>query len=612
MREVIAAVLGGVWGGAIVGIAEAALVAATAGPGEEYWLFPYAVVSYGFFGAIIGVGTLLLIGVVKRVAGAVRRDTFGLSVALAFLALGTTIARYHVIQRVFHEELVTTSTTGLLVHAVILLVMAVLTWLVMRMASTLHRRGLPLLAVAGALALLVITMGAALASPKASGTAVARTTGAAAKGHPNVILIIADTLRADALGCYGAPADATPAIDRFATEAVRFSNTYSQSTWTRPSIATILTSLYPSVHGAYHKMDPLPERVTTLAEALRANGYWTAGFVSNINVAPVFNYQQGFAEYSYLAPSFYFWATDSATRLAIYKGLRVIRERLFRDRIYFYNYYQDAEVVGDAVGRWLDQRPPNPFFLFIHYMDPHDPYFEIPYDGHGVARVTEPDPPRQRKDELHRLYGEDVRYLDDHLGALFARLKADGLYDDSVILLTADHGEEFQEHGGWWHGTSLYQEQMHVPLLVKRTHEPGGNTVEPRLARCLDVAPTLMAAARLVPPPEFQGLDLFGSTTPTDSFPLYAEEDLEGNVLASLRLGPWKIITANPGNPRGLKPVELYNLERDAAERNDVAASEPERTRQMLQLLSQERARITKGGQLSQVDQANHVADHRS
>src|SRR6185295_8017030 len=120
-----------------------------------------------------------------------------------------------------------------------------------------------------------------------------------------------------------------------------------------------------------------------------AQGYWTAAFTTNINVAPVFNFQQGFDEFRYLEPSFYFGASDSATKLAIYKTLRMVRERFFSSRMYFQNYYQDAEVVGTHVNEWFDSSPPEPFFLFIHYMDPHDPYFEMPYNGKGVARVME-------------------------------------------------------------------------------------------------------------------------------------------------------------------------------------------------------------------------------
>ncbi len=577
----------------MVGLAEAGLITLTSGPGEEYWLFPYAVLSYGLFGMVAGLGYGVLVIVAAGLSARIRRNAAGSAAALAVCVLGGAVTRYQVIQRLFHEDLVTWSTTGVAVHLGVIAFTGACAFVVLRAGRALQRqpRGLLIGAVGLVLCLALTSSGAVLASPHANGRGIVRSTDAAAKGHPNIILIIADTLRADALGVFGARPDATPGLDRFAAEAVRFPHTYAQASWTRASIATIETSLYPSVHGTVHKMDALPDEVTTLAEALRAAGYWTAGFVSNINVAPVFNFQQGFDEYTYLPPDFYFGATDSAARLAIYKGLRVVRERFFGDRLYFYHYYQDAQVVTDAVLQWLDQRPPSPFFLLIHYMDPHDPYFEMPYDGRGVARVIDPNPAPERHDELHKLYGEDTAYLDQHLERLFARLKSMGVYDDSVIAFTADHGEEFQEHGGWWHGTTLYEEQVHVPLIIKRAHEPHAGQVASGVARSLDIAPTVMAGAGLKVSTTFQGVDLFNNAPAADQ-PLFAEEDFEGNVLASLRLGGWKVITANSDNPRGLKPVELYNLLDDGGEHRDMAAAEPARVQEMLQQLAQERARI--------------------
>jgi arylsulfatase A-like enzyme len=609
IRTILTACLGGAWGGALVGLTEAGLITLTSAPGEEYWLFSYAMVSYGLLGALLGFGY----GAVSVVSSRVARGTFPVPAALAVLLLGGAVTRYQVVQRVFHEELITLSVTGAVVHIGVVVFVAACAVVVLRAGRVLQMRphGL-LIGMVGFLACLALSsVAAVLASPHATGAALSRSASPAAKDHPNVILIIADTLRADVLGVFGAGPHATPGLDRFAGDAVRFMNTYSQSTWTRPSIATILTSLYPSVHGTMHKMDAMPDDVTTLAEAFRAKGYWTAGFVSNINVAPVFNFQQGFDEYTYLPPNFYFGASDSAARLAIYKGLRVLHERFFRQRIYFYHYYQDANIVDAAVLQWLEQRPPTPFFLLIHYMDPHDPYFEHPYNGHGVARVIDPDPAPARKNELRALYTRDVAYLDQYLDHLFSQLKALGLYDESVIVLTADHGEEFQDHGGWWHGTSLYQEQVHVPLLVKRAREPRAGAAESRIARSLDIAPTVMAAAGLTIPASFEGRDLFAAPAP-ESEPLFAEEDFEGNVLASLRVGAWKVITANPANPRGLKPVELYNLSEDPNERHDRSADEPARAQEMVGLLAHERARITAQSELGGAPKLSDVADHRS
>jgi arylsulfatase A-like enzyme len=611
IRAVFAGLLGGAWGGALVGLIEAGLITATSGPGEEYWLFPYGVIAYGLCGMLLG-AACAAVTVALRVVTGQQRGPFGAAVALAVLSLGGTVARYHVVQRVFHEELATASATGVAVHLALFAVVGTCALLALFLGNVLqrHRRGL-IVAASGLVLCLAISSGAAVLAAPHGGEPALRRARAGGQGRPNVVLIIADTLRADAVGAYGGVAAVTPALDHLAADGVRFENAYAQSTWTRPSIATILTSLYPSVHGAVHKMDALPDSVTTLAEAFRARGYWTAGFVSNINVAPVFNFQQGFEEYAYLAPDFYFGATDSATRLAIYKGLRVLRERLFRDRIYFYHYYQDAQVVCSAAERWLEQRPPAPFFMLLHFMDPHDPYFEIPYNGKGVARVSTPDPPADQKDRLHRLYAQKVTYLDRHLDGLFAKLKALGLYDDTVIAMTADHGEEFQEHGGWWHGTTLYQEQMRVPLIVKRAHEPHAGVVDTGLARSLDVAPTLMAAAGLTAPEAFTGHDLFGSV-PRESASLFAEEDFEGNVLAALRVGPWKLITANAGNPRGLRPMELYNLGDDAAERHNLAADEPARVEEMLRQLGNEEERVRARGAVSRAGESDHAADRRS
>lgn len=333
-------------------------------------------------------------------------------------------------------------------------------------------------------------------------------------------------------------------------------------------------------------MDFLPDSALTIAEVFKAQGYWTAAFTTNINVAPIFNFQQGFDEFHYLEPSFYFGATDSATRLAVYKGLRAAREKV-TSKMWVENYYQDAAVVDRNVEAWLKRPPPEPFFLFIHYMDPHDPYFDIPYNGHGVARVSTPEPAPERVEELHDIYRQDVRYLDGYLQQLVQRLKQSGLYDRSILAVTADHGEEFREHGGWWHGTALYDEQVHVPLIVKRAQEPEPGRHRADISRSVDIAPTLVAAARLSVPDAFQGIDLF---TATVTEPVIAEEDLEGNRLTSIRSGDWKLITANRDNPRGLAPLELFNLRDDPQERTNIAQRERERVSEMLAQLEHLRA----------------------
>src|SRR5437773_682900 len=290
----------------------------------------------------------------------------------------------------------------------------------------------------------------------------------------------------------------------------RWANAFAQASWTRPSVATILTGLYPSSHGAVHKADRLPERVDTLAERLRGIGYRTVGFADNANISQAFNFQQGFDEYRYLEPDFFFGASEPASQLALYSGLRLVRERFLAHSVDVHQYYQPAEVVTAEVRRWLDRGAgEQPFFLFVHYMDPHDPYFAHPFNGEGYARVAHPNPPPALAERLHRLYEGEVAYLDEHLGVLFDDLRRRGLYGRTLVVLTADHGEEFHEHGGWWHGTTLYDEQIHVPLIVKPpgAHGPGptggagpiggAGRVFEELATSLDIAPTILAAAGL-------------------------------------------------------------------------------------------------------------------
>jgi arylsulfatase A-like enzyme len=272
----------------------------------------------------------------------------------------------------------------------------------------------------------------------------------------------------------------------------------------------------------------------------------------------------------------------------------------------FGDFYQDSEVVNRNAFDFLDRHAASRFFLFLHYMDPHDPYFEIPYNGKGVARVMNPSPAPERVSELRDLYLQDVRYLDDHLHGLIEDWRRRGLYERSVIAFTADHGEEFYEHQGWWHGTTLYEEAVHIPLIVKRSSDPAATSRRSDLARSIDIAPTLMVAAGLPAHTDFAGVDLFDDTV---TEPLFAEEDLEGNRLTSIRNGDWKLITANQGNPRGLPATALYNLADDPRESRNLASTERQRVSDLLAQLENMRARIAQHGQriigMRETDAAN-------
>jgi arylsulfatase A-like enzyme len=223
----------------------------------------------------------------------------------------------------------------------------------------------------------------------------------------------------------------------------------------------------------------------------------------------------------------------------------------------------------------LDKKPRAPFFLFVAYMDPHDPYYPHPYDGTAYARAAHPNPEPSEAARLSRLYDGEIAFWDQHFGALIADLKKRGLYDQLTIVVTADHGEEFQEHGGFWHGTTLYDEVVRVPLLIKLPGNQRGGSVLTSFVQSIDLMPTLLEFAKLPVPHGVQGHDAFEGNDA-----VFAEESHEGNVLSSLRLSrtgsTLKLISANPGNPRGLQPLELYHVDRDPHEQVNMAGDELE------------------------------------
>ena len=577
-KLLVGALIGGVagaLGGALLGLGESGLVTWTSAAADEYWLFLFGALAYGGICALFGFAA----AVAWQVIRGGRAGTFELAqvgAGLGFLPPALFVTRYHVSKRIFNEQLGFASFADIIAHVLIVIGVTIAAILVVAVVRLVFRRlgaagpAIGFAALAGVAVLIGFVAGG-------GGDASPTRTATGDRARPNVILIIADTLRAD-LAAEQAQRAPDGGLARLRRDGVAFDAAYAQASWTRPSVATILTGQYPSTHGAIHKMDFMSNRVQTLAKVLREAGYWTAGVTTNINVAPIFNLHQGFAEFAYLEPSFYFGATDSAAKLVIYKTLRAVREKFFANRVHFKHFYQDGMVVNDRVTEWLAESPPSPFFLFVHYMDPHDPYFEIPYNGRGVARVTNPSPAAERADELRSLYVQGVQYLDERLAELIEALQGAGVYDDSVVVFVSDHGEEFHDHDGWWHGTTLYDEQLHVPLVMKLPGNAKGGERRTDVARTLDIATSILGTLEMRPPGEFQGIDLIRQTVDE---PVIAEEDLEGNRIFAIRDGDWKLIVANAGNPRGLAPKELYDVARDPREQNNLASANPQKVAEL-------------------------------
>ena len=289
--------------------------------------------------------------------------------------------------------------------------------------------------------------------------------------HPNVVLVSIDCLRADHVGAYGYSRDTTPRIDAFAADGVLFETAVSTSSWTLPTHMSMFTGLPPSIHGAT-KTRKLDETVPYLPEQLAEAGYRVDGLVSVPTLSQEFGFDRGFHTYRFL---FNARAADTV----------------------------DAAV--DLLRRWDGQS----HFLFLHLIDAHWPYsppreFRTQFDSRPpdisglLQRVFDDVPPRGQEeiDQAVNLYDGEIAYVDRQLGRFFDEMKETGLYESSLIVLTADHGEAFFEHGYWKHTQTLYEEMVRVPLIVKWPGDSPTGRVSALVSQ-VDVSPTVLAAVGL-------------------------------------------------------------------------------------------------------------------
>ena len=595
----------GLLAGVLVGVTEATVIILSGGGRVALSVLSYGAVAYGLFlgigGACFGLALAWSGRLMKRPAmkesDAYARIT---AVMVAFMALA--LGAFRIRRDVFQEELVWKSISGLgvllacvVAAAVLYLVLSFgLRWLIARKPGNLMLRAWGSPAV-----LAVVVLGLASATLLSGNNAEAN--GNSRNGHvsedaPNVLFVMVDTLRADHLPAYGYENGSTPNLDEFAGDAIRFERAYANASWTRPSFASFLTGRYPANHGVMSKDSALPDEVETLAESFSGNGYSTFGAVTNFNVTSYYNFQQGFDEYNYLEPDYVLGADDAAAKLLLMQVVRRVVEkwRVFEGVTQPGTAYQDAPQVNAQVTDFLDRRGNDAWMVFAAYMDPHDPYYEHPYNGRGYSRAANQHPDIEEAPALIPLYDGEITYWDEHFGALVADLRRRGLYDDTLIIVTSDHGEEFGDHGGFWHGTTLYDEQVHVPLFVKLPENRRGGTTVDHWVQSVDLMPTVLNELGMTVPDGVQGGSLFEGTNL-----VYAEESHEGNILESIRerrgTDEIKLITANQGNARGLEPVELYELLDDPGELRNVATESEAEVVRTVEVMMTEARRLREG-----------------
>ena len=396
--------------------------------------------------------------------------------------------------------------------------------------------------------------GSAGAAPSAPQGTVAQAAARKEARPWNVVFYMVDTLRADHLGCYGYDKPVSPHLDAFAREAVLFENAFAQSPWTRPSVASMLTGLWPKTHGVNGRNDALSPEALTLPEMLASRGYRSAGITTNGNVAKAFGFAQGFDVYEMPAR-------------------------------------QDSAHVNERARAFLDANAGYPFFLYLHTVDPHSPYKPspeyrrrfapgVPQEGIGTRKWLRRLHERRLRvtpqivDHLTALYDAEIASNDASFGALIADLKHRGLWDETIVIFVSDHGEEFHDHGGWEHGKTLYAEMIHVPLLIRIPGMGEGRRVS-SLAQHIDLVPTLLSALGLPLPGHLEGRDLLpifqGSRETAEERPVYSYMDVDGHRGASAVTSDWHLIDVRGPSPS----AHLYERRRDPKERDNQAAKNP-------------------------------------
>lgn len=377
--------------------------------------------------------------------------------------------------------------------------------------------------------------------------------------HPNIILITVDTTRADRMGFLGSTRGLTPNLDAVARDGTAFTRAYAHVPLTTASHATILTGTYPQYNHVNDFGVPLAAGLPYLPDLLHHEGYKTAAFVGSLILDPIAGTAPGFDRGFDLYDA----------------GFRI---KTAKDDRYKTIERRGGEVVAHALA-WLKTRPANapPFFLWVHLYDPHDPY----------------DPPEPYKSKSADPYDGEIAYADAMLGKLFAALKTVGLYQSALIAMMADHGEAFGEHGERTHGIFLYDETIHVPLLIKlpgtagssvkpdrrstpAPRKPAPRKIEARVG-LVDVTPTILEVAGIAIPKEIQGESLLqaiksGASGKNANRPIYSETDyphraFKWSSLRALRTEKYLAIEA----PR----PELYDQTDDPKATKNLASSAP-------------------------------------
>ena len=373
--------------------------------------------------------------------------------------------------------------------------------------------------------------------------------------RPNLVLIIVDTLRRDRLGTYGYRRSTSPHLDALARTSVQYDSWFSPSSWTTPATAALMTSLYPTRLRVQTEGSKLQERFITLPEILRSHGYRTGAVVSNTLVSARWGFDQGF---EYFDDSL---AEEDKQSIS-------------------------SPSVTDRGLAFLDDRDGRPFFLLLHYFDPHADYMgheEISKGDqlalrsyHGPLEPGVGIPALRKLGSEGRFSPEDLRFVSDlydgeiaftdrFLGRVLDRLRTLGLFDDTLIVFTSDHGEEFLDHGNFGHVRTLFDELIHVPMIIKLPGQTEGR-VSRQLSGHVDLLPTILEILKIEVDHEVSGVSVLSRERSADegARPVFSETDRRKHVRAVI-WKDFKLVYDMQADR-----YQLFDLAKDPGEIRDV------------------------------------------
>lgn len=426
----------------------------------------------------------------------------------------------------------------------------------------------------------------------------------------NVMIISLDAVRCDHLSCYGYERKTTPNIDRLASKGALFLNAFSQSSHTKESVPSLLTSTYPSTHDVKSLSSALPENLLPLPSVFQSFGYKTALFSANSVVSPAYGYHRGVDDF-FGPQTDKIRATILGNLLYRMEGLKIPVLSSAMDSLLGLSYSlvgnkkslysDDAYQITQKAVTWISENQEEPFFMYIHYAGGHAPYdppapvrqlFDPDYSHKPVRNYPQnlemflpfekgkPLPKRELENMIAQYDGEIFDH-DRNLGLLFDHLKKLHLKEKTITIITADHGEEFYEHHGWGHGHSLFDETIHVPLIIHCPKcIPESKKIKDLVAQ-VDIFPTLCSLCGFSPylklSYNIEGMDLSPTFAPTKKKYVrrfvFSEVYHGGNSAKCLRSHEYKAIKVNWKNKT--KRL-LFHLTTDPLEKNNITNKERE------------------------------------